>query len=106
VLPVLCDPKRRGQSDSCVVKYDQVKDIIKSTKERYDIKCKMIDQAVSMDKNAGFTHWRSRIVNKENKEVFEIETLEVELFGPDGRIKDIWMFRDPMDHEKRMLEGR
>jgi len=31
---------------------------------RYDIKCKMIDQAVSMDKNAGFTHWRSRIVNK------------------------------------------
>lgn len=31
---------------------------------RYDIKCKMIDQAVSMDKNAGFTHWRSRIINK------------------------------------------
>ena len=31
---------------------------------RYDIKCKMIDQAVSMDNNAGFTHWRSRIVNK------------------------------------------
>jgi hypothetical protein len=31
---------------------------------RYDIKCKMIDQAVSMDKNAGFTHWRSRIANK------------------------------------------
>jgi hypothetical protein len=31
---------------------------------RYDVKCKMIDQAVSMDKNAGFTHWRSRVVNK------------------------------------------
>jgi hypothetical protein len=66
----------------------------------------MIDQAVSLDKNAGFTHWRSRIVNKDNKDAFEIETLEVELFGPDGRIKDIWMFRDPMDHEIRMLEGR
>lgn len=106
VLPVLCDPKRRGESDACVVHYDQVKDIIKTTKDRYDIKCKMIDQAVSMDKNAGFTHWRSRIVNKANKDAFEIETLEVELFGPDGRIKDIWMFRDPMDHEKHMLEGR
>lgn len=30
---------------------------------------------------------------QENKDAFEIETLEVELFGPDGRIKDIWMFR-------------
>lgn len=32
-------------------------------------------------------------VLQENKDAFEIETLEVELFGPDGRIKDIWMFR-------------
>jgi hypothetical protein len=35
VLPVLCDPKRRGEGDSCVVKYDQVKDIIRTTKERW-----------------------------------------------------------------------
>lgn len=35
VLPVLCDPSRRGQIDACVVKYDQVKDIIKSTKDRW-----------------------------------------------------------------------
>jgi hypothetical protein len=35
VLPVLCDPKRRGEADACVVKYDQVKDIIRTTKERW-----------------------------------------------------------------------
>jgi hypothetical protein len=34
VLPVLCDPNRRGKVDACVVKYDQVKDIIRSTKDR------------------------------------------------------------------------
>jgi hypothetical protein len=34
VLPVLCDPKRTGQADACVVRYDQVKDIIKTTKSR------------------------------------------------------------------------
>lgn len=106
VLPVLCDPARRGSSDACCVPYEHVKDIIRQTKERYDIKCKMIDNAVSMNQNAAFTHWCSRIVNKSTKDAFEIEAIEVDLFGPDGRIKDIWMFRDPMDHEKHMLEGR
>jgi hypothetical protein len=33
-LPVLCDPKRKGEADACVVRYDQVKDIIRTTKER------------------------------------------------------------------------
>jgi hypothetical protein len=28
-----------------------------------------------------------------SKDASEFETLEVELFGPDGRIKNIWMFR-------------
>uniref|UniRef100_A0A383VV95 Uncharacterized protein n=1 Tax=Tetradesmus obliquus TaxID=3088 RepID=A0A383VV95_TETOB len=106
VLPVLCDPSRRGKVDACVVKYDQVKDIIASTKDRYDIKCKLIDNAVSLNKNVGFTHWRSRIVNKDTKAAFEIEAVEVDLFGADGRLKDIWMFRDPMDVEIEMLQGR
>ncbi|KAI8476496.1 MAG: hypothetical protein J3K34DRAFT_401522 [Monoraphidium minutum] len=106
VLPVLCDPARRDAEDACCVKYDQVKDIIRQTKERYDIKCKLIDSAVSLDTNVGFTHWRSRVINKETKQPFEIEAIEVDLFGPDGRLKDIWMFRDPMDMEKKMLEAR
>jgi hypothetical protein len=44
---------------------------------RYDIKCKVIDNAVSLSKNVGFTHWRSRIVNKDTKDAFEIEGVEV-----------------------------
>eukprot|EP00878_Enallax_costatus_P044074 GHUV01052243.1.p1 GENE.GHUV01052243.1~~GHUV01052243.1.p1 ORF type:complete len:122 (-),score=26.98 GHUV01052243.1:26-361(-) len=35
VLPVLCDPTRRGATDACVVPYDHVKDIIRQTKERW-----------------------------------------------------------------------
>lgn len=34
VLPVLCDPKRRGDTDACCVRYEHVKDIISLTKER------------------------------------------------------------------------
>lgn len=59
----------------------------------YHIKCKLIDNAVSLSKNVGFTHWRSRIVNKSNDNAFEIEAVEVDLFGQDGKLKDIWMFR-------------
>jgi hypothetical protein len=31
--------------------------------------------------------------NQETKQPFEIEAIEVDMFGPDGRLKDIWMFR-------------
>ena len=34
LLPVLCDPERRSQPDACVVRYKDVKDIIKQTKKR------------------------------------------------------------------------
>jgi hypothetical protein len=34
VLPILCDPSRRDQPDACVVRYEQVKDIIRMTKQR------------------------------------------------------------------------
>lgn len=34
VLPVLCDPKRRGDTDACCVRYDHVQDIIRQTKEK------------------------------------------------------------------------
>lgn len=104
VLPVLCDPTRKGEIDACVVPYVHVKDIIRQTKERYNIKCKMIENAVSLNKNVGFTHWRSRIVNKSNNNTFEIEAVEVDLFGANGKLKDIWMFRDPMDVEVEMLQ--
>lgn len=100
----------------------------------------MIDNAVSLSNNAGFTHWCSRIVDRNTEgaawlccvalppsaarwrrsltpvfqnapprsapmppmsrllacmhaETFSIEAMEVELFGPDGRLTDIWMFR-------------
>lgn len=34
VLPVLCDPTLGNHPGACCVRYDQVKDIIRSTKER------------------------------------------------------------------------
>ena len=51
---------------------------------RYDIKCKLIDNAVSLNKNVAFTHWRSRVVNKDTKATFEIEAVEVRQLSQGG----------------------
>jgi hypothetical protein len=37
---MMCDPKRRGDADSRVVKYNQVKDTIRTTKERWVQGCR------------------------------------------------------------------
>jgi hypothetical protein len=60
---------------------------------------------VSLTHNVAFTHWRSSITNRDSREEFAIEGVEVDLFGPDGRLRDIWMFRDPSDVEEAMLRG-
>jgi hypothetical protein len=73
---------------------------------RYDISCKSLDRAVSLDLNVGFNHWRSRITNRDSQYSFSIEGIEVDIFAEDGSIRDIWMFRDPMDFERATLEGR
>jgi hypothetical protein len=108
ILPVLCDPRRRfsGDESPCTVPYDQVQDIIAQTKTRYDVECRMIDCAVSSTHNLAFTHWHSNITNKADGAKFGVEGIEVDLFGPDGRIIDIWLFRDPMDFERAMLLGQ
>jgi hypothetical protein len=106
LLPVLCDPARRAEPDACVVRYKDVKDIIRQTKNRYAIKCKVYDQAVSQDTNVAFTHWRSNITPAGSAAPFTIEGIEVDIFGQDGKIKDIWLFRDPMDFERKTLEGK
>lgn len=105
LLPVLCDPARRAEPDACVVRHKDVKDIIRQTKTRYQIKCKVYDSAVSQTQNVGFTHWRSNITPVGDGTPFTIEGIEVDIFGPDGKLKDIWLFRDPMDFERRTLEG-
>eukprot|EP00879_Flechtneria_rotunda_P000579 GHRR01000687.1.p1 GENE.GHRR01000687.1~~GHRR01000687.1.p1 ORF type:complete len:358 (+),score=93.51 GHRR01000687.1:1338-2411(+) len=106
MLPMLCDPARRAEPDACVVGFTDLKDMIKQTKHRYLVTCKMIDNGVSLDKNVAFTHWCSSITNKQSKQHFNIEGLEVDIFGSDGKLKNIWQFRDPMDFELDMLEGR
>lgn len=106
MLPVLCDPTRTIDEGVCIVPFENVKDIIKQTKERYDIDCHLIDNAVSMSSNVAFAHWRSHITNRETEEAFTVDGVEVELFDDDGRIKDIFLFRDPMDTERSMLQGK
>jgi hypothetical protein len=51
------------------------------------------DQAVSQDTNVAFTHWRSNITPAGSAAPFTIEGIEVDIFGQDGKIKDIWLFR-------------
>ena len=65
---------------------------------RYAIKCKQLDCAVSPSKAVAFTHWRSVITPQGagaggGNGTFTIDGVEVDVFGPDGRIKDIWCVR-------------
>ncbi|GBF95564.1 hypothetical protein Rsub_08545 [Raphidocelis subcapitata] len=103
MLPVICD--RRKTPDACTVRYADVKDIIRQTKENYAIRCTQLDCAVSADRSVALQHWRSVVTPKAGGKPFTIDGVEVDVFGPDGKIKDIWLFRDPMDHEKAALEG-
>ena len=60
------------------------------TPHSYNIKCKHLDSAVSADRSVGFTHWRSTIAPKAGGPSFTIDGVEVDVFGADGKIKDIW----------------
>lgn len=73
---------------------------------RYDIDCHLVDNAISQEHNAGFTHWCSAVTNRETQEQYHVEGIEVELFCDDGRFKHVWLFRDPMDFERDLLSGQ
>lgn len=104
VLPVLCDPAKRAQPDACVVPRAAIKDIVRSMKDRYHISCDLQESAFSTDNNVGFTHWISHITNKQTGEEFKVDGMEVEIYDRDGKLRDIWLFRDPMDFEKDTLD--
>lgn len=104
VLPVLCDPSKSAMRDACVVPGTAIKDIIRSAKTGYDIDCKLVDTAASDEFNLAFNQWQSKVTNKESGKKFLMEGMEVVLFDDAGRVTDIWMFRDPMDSERAMLQ--
>ncbi|GBF99214.1 hypothetical protein Rsub_11421 [Raphidocelis subcapitata] len=107
LLPVLCDPARMaaGAADACVVDRERVMEIIEASKERYEIDCHSVDCAVSADHNVAFTHWRSQVKNRSSGAKFCVEGIEVDLFDGQGRLTDVFLFRDPMDFERDMLSG-
>jgi len=120
VLPAVCSlsnrPPGEVQADPprgrCVAKLPQVKELISKTKERYHIDCSQVDCAVSRTHNIGFTHWRSHIrrIDSEGKdfllegELFEVDCMELDVYTPEGKLRDVWMLRDPMDFERAMLQ--
>jgi hypothetical protein len=104
LLPSLVGPEHDAKPEAAVVPYDKVKDLVRQSKSRYEVDCHLVDAAVAQDANVGFAHWRSHFTPKEgNGNKFTLEGIEVEVFGQDGNLSDIWLFRDPMDFEREML---
>lgn len=105
LLPSLVGPEHSAKAEAAVVPYDKVKDLLKQSKSRYNVDCHLVDVAVSQDANVGFSHWRSHFTPKEgDAKKFTMEGIELEVFAQDGKLSDIWLFRDPMDFEREMLK--
>lgn len=108
LLPSLTGPEHSAKAEAAVVPYDKVKEIVKQSKSRYSVDCHLVDAAVSPSANVAFSHWRSRFSggDKDSKDSkgFSLEGIEVVVFGQEGKLTDIWLFRDPMDFEREMLQ--
>ncbi len=58
---------------------------------RYEVDCHLVDAAVSQDANVSFSHWRSHFTPSQGDgKKFTMEGIEVEVFGKDGKLSDIW----------------
>jgi hypothetical protein len=108
VLPIVCDRSR--DASACVMAADAVKEVIAQAKAGATIKCIQLDAAVSADASVAFQHWRSNVAPKgaggAGAAPYTIEGVEVDVFDNEGRLLDIWLFRDAMAHEKAILAGR
>lgn len=105
VLPIVCDRSR--DASACVMAAEDVKATIAQAKAGAVIKCIQLDAAVSADASVAFQHWRSNVAPKgTGAEPYAIEGVEVDVFDNEGRLLDIWLFRDAMAHEKAILAGR
>ncbi|GAX83878.1 hypothetical protein CEUSTIGMA_g11303.t1 [Chlamydomonas eustigma] len=121
VLPSLCgiypspdvlskdkpgDSVEEATTRHCVMAMNPVLDMIRESKAKYKIQCTLLDSAVCSHYNVGFGHWRSDIQEIGGVEdCFIIEGMDVYIFKNDGRISDIWMLRDPMPSEKRLMRA-
>jgi hypothetical protein len=105
LLPSLVGSEHTAKPEAAVVPYDKVKELVKQSKSKYEVDCHLVDAAVSQDANVSFSHWRSHFTPSQGDgKKFTMEGIEVEVFGKDGKLSDIWLFRDPMDFEREMLQ--
>lgn len=107
-IKVICDRSRTP--DSCVIGRDAIAEVIAQTHAANTVQCRHLDTAVSADKSVAFTHWRSVIAPKGGQgegqgaaRPYTIDAVEVDLFDDEGRLTDVWLFRDPMLHERAAL---
>lgn len=103
VLPVLCDPTKRARADACVLDGSKLDDVINAAKQNFDIRCHLVESAASPTHNLCFNQWYSELKDQESNRCYVMEGVEVMLFDAEGRVSDIWMFRDPTDQERNTI---
>ncbi|KAG2483640.1 hypothetical protein HYH03_017517 [Edaphochlamys debaryana] len=105
----------------CVAGREAVYGILEAAKAEYDIDVTPIDVAASYTHNVVFTHWKCSMRPKHagagpgqgaavdgsgRPAVIEQQAIEIDIFDTDGRLTDVWMFRDALDWEKHMVMAR
>jgi len=115
LMPMMCDvvadakPETAVQTASmrsCVLRGNQVADLLDACKGVYEIDAHVVDYAVSVNEAAGFVHWKGTHRNKKTGETLEVEGMEVDLFEPSsGALRAVYLFGDALDNEgKQLLE--
>ncbi|KAG2438495.1 hypothetical protein HXX76_005046 [Chlamydomonas incerta] len=105
----------------CVASREAVYDIIENAKAEYDVSLVPLDLAASYSHNVVFNHWRAVMTPKavevpagvghqadgEGRPLpLEQECIEVDIFDAEGRLSDVWMFRDAFEFEKHLIRSR
>ncbi|PNW81807.1 hypothetical protein CHLRE_06g261050v5 [Chlamydomonas reinhardtii] len=104
----------------CVAPREAVYDIIENAKAEYDVNLTPLDLAASYTHNVVFNHWTCVMTPKavaaegvghqsdgEGRPLpLEQECIEVDIFDGEGRLSDVWMFRDAFEFEKHLIRAR
>ncbi|KAG2430663.1 hypothetical protein HYH02_013661 [Chlamydomonas schloesseri] len=104
----------------CVAPREAVYDIIENAKAEYTVSLTPLDLAASYTHNVVFNHWKCVMTPKEAQAAgvrhqtdgegrplpLEQECIEVDIFDGEGRLSDVWMFRDAFEFEKHLIRAR
>lgn len=108
LMPMMCEVASANVGEtggnSCMLRKEQVQNVLDAVKKVYDVECRVVDCAVSLNEAAGFVHWKATHRNKQTGNTFDVEGMEVDLFEPStGALRAVYLFGDALDFENQLI---